>query len=146
MSSATPGKPAWGFDSSPWAIQHAVESAAPLLKLASAESAPWDQRFDVTVALDLFSHLTEQQAETALVQTRSFTRVGLLAVIQLEDANRVPGNDLSHITLRSRAWWHDLFVRCGWRKDPLHEVLERACQGRPLPTKMGWQIFLYSPV
>jgi ADP-heptose:LPS heptosyltransferase/2-polyprenyl-3-methyl-5-hydroxy-6-metoxy-1,4-benzoquinol methylase len=139
------GKQAWGFDSSPWVICRAVESALPFLKTAAAESAEWDQTFDFTVALDLFSHLTRDQAEAALTRARSWTKVGLLAVIQLGDANYAAGRDLSHITLRTRAWWHDVFLRSGWRKDALHEVLEGACQRHPLAAKMGWQIFLYSP-
>jgi hypothetical protein len=139
------GKQAWGFDSSLWAIRHAIESAEPFLKIAAAESAQWDQSFEFTLFFDLFSHLTEEQAGAALARARCWTKVGLFAVIQLGDPNCAAGRDLSHITLRSRGWWHDLFLRAGWRKDPLHEVLERACQRHPLPAKMGWQIFLYTP-
>jgi len=140
------GKQAWGFDSSPWAISHAVEAAAPFLRVAAAESAQWDRAFDFTLALDLFSHLTEDQAAATLARARAWTRVGLLAAIQLGDgAPTATGRDLSHVTLRNRAWWHELFLHSGWRKDPLHCMIERACQRHPLPARMGWQIFLYSP-
>ncbi|HEY3835437.1 MAG TPA: class I SAM-dependent methyltransferase, partial [Bryobacteraceae bacterium] len=139
------GKQAWGVDSSSWAIRHAVESAEAFLKAGAVESLEWDPKVEFTIALDLFSHLTEEQAAATLTRARAWTRVGLLAIIQLADPNASLGRDLSHITLRSRQWWHDLFLRCGWRKDPLHETIERACQQHSLPAKMGWQIFLYSP-
>jgi ADP-heptose:LPS heptosyltransferase len=138
------GKQAWGFDSSPWAVSHAVEASAPFLKLADAESAQWDRTFEITLAFDLFSHLSEEQAAAALARARAWTKVGLLAAIHLGDG-AAAGRDLSHITLRNRAWWHELFLKSGWRKDPLHDVIERACQRHPLPARMGWQIFLYSP-
>ena len=137
------GREAWGFDSSPWAIAHAVEPAAPFLKLAAAESAQWDRAFDFTLAFDLFSHLTEEQAAAALTRARFWTKIALLAVTQLEGA--AVGRDRSHVTLRSRQWWHQQFIAAGWRKDPLHEILERACQRHALPARMGWQVFLYSP-
>jgi hypothetical protein len=138
------GKQAWGFDSSSWAIRHAVESAGPFLKVAAAESVEWDPPVEFTVALDLFSHLTEEQAVETLNRARAWTKIGLLAIIQLPSGGSL-GRDLSHITLRNREWWHGLFLRSGWRKDPLHEVLERACRRHPLPARMGWEIFLYSP-
>ncbi len=141
------GKNAWGFDASPWAIRNAVEGTQGFLQLAAAESVKWDQSFDLTLAFDLFSHLTEEQAVAALAQARAFTKVAMMAVIHMGgDARAATDRDLSHITLKDRLWWHDLFVRSGWRKDGLHEVVERACQRHPLPAKMGWQIFLYSPV
>ena len=140
------GKQAWGFDSSPWAIRHALPAAAPFLRVAAAESAQWERTCDITVALDLFSHLTEDQAAAALEHARAWTKVGLLAVIQLgEQGNTATGRDLSHVTLHSREWWHQLFLKSGWRKDGLHNIVERSCQKHPLPARMGWQVFLYSP-
>jgi ADP-heptose:LPS heptosyltransferase/SAM-dependent methyltransferase len=140
------GKKAWGFDASPWAIRHACEGTQSFLKLGASESIEWDQTFDILLAFDLFSHLTEEQAVAALTRARALTKVAVLAVIEVDHgASAERGRDLSHITIKNREWWHSLFVRCGWRKDRLHEVLERACQRHPLPAKMGWQMFLYSP-
>jgi ADP-heptose:LPS heptosyltransferase len=137
------GKDAWGFDSSPWAIQHAVEGAEPFLQSASAESIQFNRHFDFTLAFDLLSHLTEEQAMEFLTHARDWTTTGLLAVIPLSQAP--DGRDLSHISLHGREWWHQLFLRAGWRQDALHAALENACQRHALPARVGWDIFLYSP-
>jgi hypothetical protein len=143
------GKDAWGFDSSAWALRHAEESAKPFLKTACAAAVEWGRRFDITLAFDLLSHLTEEQAEAFLRRARDWTATGMLAVITLPDENNpardIRGNDLSHVTLKSREWWHDLFLRCGWRKDGLHAILEQTCRRHALPSTMGWQLFLYAP-
>ena len=51
--------------------------------------------------------------------------------------------DLSHILMRTRAWWHEQFVQSGWRQDALHRVCERLCQQHELTRRMGWQIYVY---
>ena len=53
--------------------------------------------------------------------------------------------DLSHVLMRTRAWWHDLFSQTGWRQDPVHRVAARACQEHDLPKRMGWKVYLYAP-
>lgn len=141
------GREAWGFDASPWAIDHAVEAAIPHVRKADAASVDWDCRVEFTVALDLLSHLTEDQAMAFLSRARAWTSVGLLATIPTREDNvsDPDGRDPSHITRRSRIWWDERFAQAGWRRDRLHQALERACQNHALPQKMGWQIFLYAP-
>lgn len=142
------GKEAWGFDASPWAIAHASKDAQPFVRIASAESVDWDREFDLTIAFDLFSHLTEEQITRFLFNARGWTKSGLLATIPTrpeEDLHTVCGNDPSHITLKSRSWWNDRFLETGWRRDGLHQALEGACQRHPLPSTMGWELFLYAP-
>ena len=141
------GREAWGFDASPWGVDHAVEGARRYMKRADAATVEWDRRFDLTIAWDLLSHLTEDQALQFLTRARRWTSVGLLATIETQEDNapRRGGGDLSHITLRSARWWHERFTQAGWRRDALHAMLENACQNHPLPSKMGWKLFLYSP-
>jgi 2-polyprenyl-3-methyl-5-hydroxy-6-metoxy-1,4-benzoquinol methylase len=145
------GKEAWGFDHSTWAIEHAEESAKSFLRLAVVDEFEFDRAFDVTLSFFLLESLTESQALTFLKRARKRTRHALVAVIhtcedkpsaeQLADDDR----DLSHITLRSRAWWHDLISRAGWGQDPLHRIAERTCQQQPLPTRMNWTLFVFAP-
>jgi hypothetical protein len=97
----------------------------------------------MTVAFDLMSQLTEQQAFEFLKRARTWTSAGMLATISLSQART--NRDLSHVSLHGRDWWHDLFLRAGWRQDPLHAALENACRRHTLPTKMGWEVFLYAP-
>jgi SAM-dependent methyltransferase len=141
---------AWGFDHSAWALDRAEEPARPFLYQASAENAEFDRSFDLTLAFSLLESLTEEQALAFLQRAGAWTRQAFVAVIcTCEDDQRKrladEDHDLAHITLRSRAWWHDLFLRAGWKQDGLHRVAERVCRTHPLPKKMGWQVLVYAP-
>jgi 2-polyprenyl-3-methyl-5-hydroxy-6-metoxy-1,4-benzoquinol methylase len=141
------GKQAWGFDHSACAIENAEESARPFLNLSSASDFEFDREFDVTLAFFLLESLTEAQALAFLKRARKQTRQAFVAVIHTSE-NATPGEedrDLSHVTLRSRAWWHELIFRAGWRHDALHRLAERHCQSHVLPQRMGWKVFLHSP-
>jgi glycosyltransferase involved in cell wall biosynthesis/2-polyprenyl-3-methyl-5-hydroxy-6-metoxy-1,4-benzoquinol methylase len=147
------GRAAHGIDVSPWAIASAGPEVAAHLTRARAEEFAPERSVDLVVALDLLSQLTEEQALAFLTRIRPWTRGGLLATIasfETDDdlrrhAAQGLGHDLSHVTLQTRAYWHDLFLRAGWRQDPLHRLAQRACQEHSLPREMGWRIFLYSP-
>ena len=142
------GKECWGFDHSAWALERAEESAKAFLRQASVDDVQYDQPIDMLLAFSLFECLTEEQAFAFSRRALHWTRHGLLAVIALADEQKQePGaddGDLSHITLRSRTWWHDLFLRAGWRQDALHRTVERHSQFHSLPTRMGWSMFVYS--
>ena len=137
------GKEAWGFDCSSWAIRHAVQSAVPFLQTGSAESVDPGRLFDLTLAFDMLSQLTETQALEFLIRARKWTSGGFLAIISLSQP--ADSRDLSHVSLHNRDWWHQLFLKAGWRQDSLHAALESACQRHPLPARMGWEVFLYAP-
>jgi 2-polyprenyl-3-methyl-5-hydroxy-6-metoxy-1,4-benzoquinol methylase len=139
-----------GFDISRWAIAHAEALAQPHVQVAGVDEFRFDRQFDLLVAFDLFAHLTEAQASDFLQRARKFTRYGLLATIHTQDPASPPAadpddRDLSRVTLQTRSWWQQLFLSSGWRQDPLHRIAERACQAHPLPSRMGWQIYLYAP-
>jgi ADP-heptose:LPS heptosyltransferase/2-polyprenyl-3-methyl-5-hydroxy-6-metoxy-1,4-benzoquinol methylase len=144
------GKDAWGFDHSAWALEHAEEIARPFLHHASAENAEFDRTFDVLLAFFLLESLTEEQAHNFLERFRTRTQQALVAVILTCEDDRArerlaqEDRDLAHVTLRSRTWWHELFVRSGWRQDALHRIAERACRNHGLPQRMSWQMFVYS--
>jgi glycosyltransferase involved in cell wall biosynthesis len=144
-------KEAWGFDHSHWAIEHAEELARPFLLCKSAESAAFDRLFDVTLAFSLLENLTEDQAVQFLQRARAWTSQAIVAVVLTCDDESERGrlladdHDLAHLTLQSRAWWHDRFLQAGWRQDALHRVSQHACQSHPLPARMGWKIFTYAP-
>ena len=146
------GKEAAGFDHSPWAIDHAEAAVKKHLTLARAESAAYERQFDLTVAFSLCESLTPEQAHEFLTRARGWTRQAVLAVIpsfetEAEGRRARPRDDrdYSHITMRSRAWWHAEFLRAGWRQDALHRIVERACQRHELPRRMNWKIYVYAP-
>ena len=141
------GKEAWGFDHSSCALERAEQSVKPFVRRASVEDVHCDEPIDMLLAFSLFECLTEEQALSFLRQARGWTRQALLAVITVADdtaAETSDDRDLSHMTLRPRAWWHKLLLRAGWRQDSLHRMAERICREHPLPKKMGWEVFLYS--
>lgn len=144
------GKDAWGFDHSAWALERAEKVARPFLHHVSAENAEFERSFDVLLAFFLLESLTEVQAQNFLERCRRHTQQALVAAIltcendQARERLAKEDRDLSRVTLRSRTWWHELFVRCGWRQDALHRIAERACRSHSLPQRMRWQVFLYS--
>ncbi len=143
------GKDRVGFDHSRHALSQAEELVKPHLFFSSVDDAGFKRPSDLLVALSLFESLTEAQARDFLVATRSLITQGLFAVIHTakpSDSEIKAGadRDLSHITVRSRGWWHDLFLSAGWRQDPLHRTLQRLCQRQPLPSRMGWEVFVYA--
>ena len=146
------GKDCWGIDHSAWALDHAEPDARPYLTRASADEIAMDRQFDFVLAFGLLPHLTESQAEAFLRRARTLARMGIVAVIRsfdTEDDERRyreanDDDDLSHVLMRTRAWWHDMFLRAGWRQDPLHRMLEHACRNHELPQKMGWQLYMYA--
>jgi ADP-heptose:LPS heptosyltransferase/glycosyltransferase involved in cell wall biosynthesis/SAM-dependent methyltransferase len=145
------GKEAWGFDHSRWALERAEEPARPFLREASAEYVEFDRMFDVTLAFSLLENLTEQQALQFLRRAKAWTSQALVVVLLICDdgAERrkllADDHDLAHVSLQSRAWWHERFLQAGWGQDALHRIAERTCQRHELPTRMGWQVFVYSP-
>ena len=53
--------------------------------------------------------------------------------------------DLSHVTMRTRAWWDALFRKSGWQLDPLQRLGAERCQAHALPRKMQWKLYVYAP-
>jgi ADP-heptose:LPS heptosyltransferase/2-polyprenyl-3-methyl-5-hydroxy-6-metoxy-1,4-benzoquinol methylase len=145
------GKEASGFDHSAWAIERAEESARPFLRLAKVEEVEFDRKFDLLLCFFLLESLTEEQAHAFLKRARSWTHHALVAVIHTCEGESSPKSragddyDLSHITLESRAWWHDLILRAGWRQDALHRLVQCRTQSQMLPMRMNWKLFIYAP-
>jgi 2-polyprenyl-3-methyl-5-hydroxy-6-metoxy-1,4-benzoquinol methylase len=145
------GKDARGFDHSAWAIEQADEATKPFLTFAGTDDFKFTRDFDVTLAFALLECLTEDQIRAFLARAREHTRQAVFAVItsfetdQEREAYLRTSRDLSQITLRPRAWWHEQFITAGWRQCALERLAERACQRHELPARMGWKVFVYAP-
>ncbi|MDT7604354.1 MAG: hypothetical protein QOF61_2351 [Acidobacteriota bacterium] len=145
------GKDCRGFDHSAWAIEHTDTATRPFVAHAGVEDFEGKRDFDVVLAFSLLESLTEDQIRAFLTRAREHTRQALFAVITSFETNEereayLSGSrDLSQISLRPRAWWHEQFLAAGWRQDALDRVAERACQRHELPTRMGWKVFVYAP-
>jgi 2-polyprenyl-3-methyl-5-hydroxy-6-metoxy-1,4-benzoquinol methylase len=146
------GKECWGIDHSAWALERAEPTVRPFLTRATAEDLPAEHPVDLVLAFDLLSHLTEDQAESFLRRARGIARMGVVAVIRSFDsdaaaqlaADQDADADLSHILVRTHTWWHDLFLKAGWRQDGCHRTLQDLCNQHPLPRKMGWRLYVYA--
>jgi glycosyltransferase involved in cell wall biosynthesis/SAM-dependent methyltransferase len=143
------GLEAWGVDHSPWAIAQADSAARPHLRLADVNDTGDNRQFDVVVAMSIFESLTEEQIRHFLPRARCRTRQALFATIpgpgQALDRRDAEDRDLSHITMRPRAWWCERFLEAGWRQDAMHRCFQRQCQSHALPTAMGWSVYVFSP-
>jgi hypothetical protein len=146
------GKACWGVDHSPWAVAHADQSAKPFLIEAAVEEFTLDRQVDVLVALDLLSTLTEDQIAEFLRRSRAWTSAAILGTIPsfetpAEEARyrREENRDRTHVTMRTRSWWHEQFLAAGWRQDPLHRLGAARCQNHPLPQRMHWHVYAYAP-
>ncbi|HEY1430168.1 MAG TPA: glycosyltransferase [Stellaceae bacterium] len=144
------GLEAWGIDHSPWAISQADPASQSYLQLADINDAGDDRQFDIIVAMSILESLTEEQIRRFLPQARHLTRQALFATIpsleRTSDRRNAEDRDLSHITMRPRAWWCERFLEAGWRQDAIHRYFERQCQSHALPTAMGWSVYVFSPM
>jgi 2-polyprenyl-3-methyl-5-hydroxy-6-metoxy-1,4-benzoquinol methylase len=144
-------KECWGFDHSSWAIDHAEESAKPFLQRASVDDISFNSQFDVLLAFSIFESLTEPQLTAFLSRARTWARQGLFATITClsiekeRDLHQKYDKDLSHITMHTSQWWHEMFLSAGWQQDYLHRIVERTCREHELVKKMGWKVFVYAP-
>jgi len=143
------GLEAWGIDHSRWAVDQAEPAVRPFLLFTDATDADEERQFDLVVAMSILESLTEEQIRRLLPRARRWTRQAIFATIpaadRVADRSRGEDRDLSHITMRPRAWWHERFEEAGWRQDPMHRCFERLCQSHQLPTTMGWNVFVFSP-
>jgi ADP-heptose:LPS heptosyltransferase/glycosyltransferase involved in cell wall biosynthesis len=145
------GKDCHGFDHSHWAISGVNESVRPYVTEVGVDAARFDRQFDMLLAFNIFESLTESQLVSFLTRARAWTRQALFAAIpsfeneEEERLCRKNDGDLSHITMKSRQWWHEMFRRTGWRQDHLHRIVERLCQNQELPTVMKWKVYVYAP-
>ena len=145
------GKDAWGFDASRWALDHAEPAARPYLTRASVEDVALKRDYDVLSATDLFQTLTEAQLDAFLPRARKHTSTALFAVIPSfdtdgDEAAYRPGPlDASHVTMRTRAWWHAKLLAAGWKQDNLHRAVQDAFARHALVRRIGWKVYVYAP-
>ncbi len=100
--------------------------------------------------MSILESLTEEQVRLVLPRARAWARQAFFATIptsdpSLSDDPHSEDRDLSHITMRPRGWWRERFEEAGWRQDFIHRRFESECQKQPLPLRMGWTVYVFSP-
>ncbi len=138
------GIDAFGFDHSPWAIEHAEPAARPYLRLAGVDDVDWTQDCDLATAMFVLESLTDAQLRAFLPRARTWVRQGLVAVIAPPG---VAGRDRdpTRITRHDREGWRALFLECGWRQDPIHRLFEKSFAAHSVPRGMGWDVHVFAP-
>jgi ADP-heptose:LPS heptosyltransferase/glycosyltransferase involved in cell wall biosynthesis/SAM-dependent methyltransferase len=138
------GIDAFGFDHSPWAIDHAEPTARPYLRLAGVDDVDWAQGCDLATAMFVLESLTETQLRAFLPRARTWVRQALVAIIaQPGLAGR--DRDPTRITRHDRAGWRALFLECGWRQDVIHRLFEKSLAAHSVPRGMGWDVHVFAP-
>lgn len=124
------GADAWGIDLSDFAVSKACSEpllAGRILR-GSMDDLPWrDEFFDVFYSGQVFEHIP---AEVCPEMARELYRVArpgavLWASLVLDETGKHqpsgydPGGvDATHINLRPRGFWDDLFMDAGWDLEP----------------------------
>lgn len=104
-----------GFDGSAFAIENCDPKAKPFVQCAALDDYTFDKDYDVMLCMDVFGHLTEAQACNWLLRSRKHIKDRGFFIIELNEPHQRA--EPSHINLRSRRYWHKMFLRCGWRQD-----------------------------
>ena len=96
-----------------------------------------DASFDLVVAIEVFEHVPPEQVDAAIRELRRVCRRFLFVTVQNTDAAE-PEHffaDLTHVTMKPKAWWRERFARNGFRvldaRLPLGEFMEHQIVGVP---------------
>ena len=130
-----------GFDHSPAMMLSCEEKARPFITQASVDDFFFTKRYDVMVSLDVFEHLTEEQALRFLQKSRYYVNDCLFFVIALDEPRQRA--EPSHINLKDRKYWHETFLRCGWVHTKEHEFMQRIAMSEDNIKRLEVEIFIY---
>lgn len=104
-----------GFDISQYALDCSAPEIMDRLYLADARDLPFeDEEFDLVVAIDLLEHIEEKTVPKAVSE---LCRVcyGNIFTRQHFEWNRKSRADPTHVTIKPKEFWIDLFRKNGFR-------------------------------
>lgn len=115
------GREAFGFDHSEYAIAAADDDLKPLLTCAGLDDFEFERDYEVLLSFDVFEHCDEAQVRRFLARSRPHIMDCFCGVIALDTPKQ--RLEPSHVLLKNRQWWNDLFVSCGWIFDREMELM-----------------------
>jgi 2-polyprenyl-3-methyl-5-hydroxy-6-metoxy-1,4-benzoquinol methylase len=130
-----------GFDHSPTMILNCEEVARPFIEQSSIDDFTFTQNYDVMISFDVFEHLTEEQAMRFLQRSRYFINDCMFFVIALDEPKQ--RNEPSHINLKTREYWHEVFLKCGWVQTPEFKLMQDIAMREDNIRRMEVEIFIY---
>jgi SAM-dependent methyltransferase len=117
------GIESFGVDVSAYAISQAPAEVAPYCSVIADchDPACFSQHFDWLVSKDVFEHIAESELRTLLGRARDFVdRMFIVVPFGHDDGSDgfiIPAydSDITHITVKPKAWWDALFLGHGWQ-------------------------------
>lgn len=130
-----------GFDHSEFAVANAEAEARPFIEQAGLEDFKFRERYDVMLAFDVFEHVAEEQSIAFLTRSRRHVNDCICAVIALYDERNLM--DQSHCNLQDRAYWHQIFLKCGWLQTKEYELMQSLAQQHEHVRNCKCEVFIY---
>lgn len=130
-----------GFDHSPTMILNCEDTARPLIELSGIDDFQFIRNYDVMLSLDVFEHLTEEQAMRFLQRSRYFINDCLFFVIALDEPRQ--RLEPSHINLKTREYWHDVFLKCGWMQTHEFKLMQDIAMRDDNIRRLDVEVFIY---
>jgi len=133
------GVDAWGIDISAYALSQAPSEVKPYLKLASADSLPFqNNEFDIAFSASTFEHLPPEIVPKAISEAVRVANRGIISVTPADDPHF--DEDITHKTKRPLSWWRRQFpAQFEVRNDADEMWLKmRQVSGTTLQATMQW--------
>lgn len=131
-----------GFDSSEFAVENAVPQVKSMIKQATLSTFQFTRSYDLILALDVFEHCSESDLRDFLTKARPFVNDSIFAQIPQPHSPQVY-DEPSHITIKPREWWNELFTDCGWQLTPEAKSQTELAMQDPLPRSIPWDVFIF---
>lgn len=111
-----------GIDVSEYAIEHAIDSVKPLLRVADAKELPYDDNsFDLVISINTVHNLPLADCKQALREIQRVSRKSSFIVVDAwrneEEHQRMLKWNLTALTYMSVTDWEKLFLEVGYTGD-----------------------------
>lgn len=111
-----------GIDVSEYAIEHAIDSIKPLLRVADAKELPYDDNsFDLVISINTVHNLPLADCKQALREIQRVSRKNSFIVVDAwrneEEHQRMLMWNLTALTYMSVKDWEKLFLEVGYTGD-----------------------------
>lgn len=111
-----------GIDISEYAIQHAVETVKPFLRVGNARELPYpDRSFDLVISINTVHNLPLAECKQALRELQRVSRAHVFAMVDAwrtaEERGRMMKWNLTALTYMSVTDWEKLFAEVGYTGD-----------------------------